>query len=188
MACSRRQFGRTAAEFCRSAETREVSAGKQEGCGAHCKGGEELMPGFPTTGIRRGRCSSVRSGSRGEYCIDKANSARATSRRTGLFGRVRQSLAVVEDNDAEKLRALGYAAGSGPATRRSQAGRERNAAKKKRDFATADRIRKRTRGSGIIIEDAKDAASLETQVSLTSNSLFVLRDSSRGRHGQNSTA
>ena len=67
---------------------------------------------------------------------------------------------VVEDNDSEKLRALGY---GGP-----QSGlgdeeidklvAERNAAKKKRDFATADRIRKELADRGIIIEDAKDGS------------------------------
>jgi len=67
---------------------------------------------------------------------------------------------VVEDNDSEKLRALGY---GGP-----QSGlgdeeidklvAERNAAKKKRDFATADRIRKELTDRGIIIEDAKDGS------------------------------
>src|SRR5713226_8684192 len=68
--------------------------------------------------------------------------------------------AVVEDNDGEKLRTLGY---GGP-----QSGlgdeeidklvAERNAAKKKRDFATADRVRKELADRGIIIEDAKDGS------------------------------
>ncbi len=68
--------------------------------------------------------------------------------------------AVLEDNDAEKLRALGY----GPATgglsdaEIDKLVAERNAAKKKRDFATADRIRKELADRGIILEDAKDGS------------------------------
>ncbi|HVH70963.1 MAG TPA: cysteine--tRNA ligase [Candidatus Dormibacteraeota bacterium] len=68
--------------------------------------------------------------------------------------------AVLEDNDAQKLQALGY--------RRAQAGlsdaeieklvADRTAAKKKRDFATADRIRKELADRGIILEDAKDGS------------------------------
>jgi cysteinyl-tRNA synthetase len=68
--------------------------------------------------------------------------------------------AVLEDNDAEKLRALGY----GPVTvglgdaEIDKLVAERNAAKKKRDFATADRIRKELADRGIILEDAKDGS------------------------------
>ncbi len=68
--------------------------------------------------------------------------------------------AVLEDNDAEKLRALGY----GPATgglsdaEIDKLVAERNAAKKKRDFAAADRIRKELADRGIILEDAKDGS------------------------------
>jgi cysteinyl-tRNA synthetase len=68
--------------------------------------------------------------------------------------------AVMEDNDGDKLRALGYGdADSGPDD--AEIGRlvaERNAAKKKRDFAAADRIRKELADRGIIIEDAKDGS------------------------------
>jgi cysteinyl-tRNA synthetase len=68
--------------------------------------------------------------------------------------------AVMEDNDAEKLRALGY---GGPESGPDDAEidrlvAERNAAKKKRDFAAADRIRKELADRGIIIEDAKDGS------------------------------
>jgi cysteinyl-tRNA synthetase len=68
--------------------------------------------------------------------------------------------AVVEDNDAEKLRALGYGGGDGgPGDEEiDRLVAERNAAKKKRDFATADRIRKELADRGIIIEDAKDGS------------------------------
>ena len=68
--------------------------------------------------------------------------------------------AVMEDNDAEKLRALGYGAAedglSDAEINRRVA--ERNAAKKKRDFATADRIRKELADRGILIEDTKDGS------------------------------
>ena len=68
--------------------------------------------------------------------------------------------AVMEDNDGEKLRVLGYGrpeGGPGDAEIDKLVA-ERNAAKKKRDFATADRIRKELADRGIIIEDAKDGS------------------------------
>jgi len=68
--------------------------------------------------------------------------------------------AVLEDNDAQKLQTLGFTS--------AQAGlrnediekliADRTAAKKKRDFATADRIRKELADRGIILEDAKDGS------------------------------
>ncbi|OLC97686.1 MAG: cysteine--tRNA ligase [Acidobacteria bacterium] len=68
--------------------------------------------------------------------------------------------AVLEDNDAEKLRALGYGSVTGGLTDAEidKLVAERNAAKKKRDFATADRIRKELADRGIILEDAKDGS------------------------------
>ncbi len=68
--------------------------------------------------------------------------------------------AVMEETDGEKLRALGFGGPeSGPGdTEIDKLVRERNAAKKKRDFATADRIRKELADRGIIIEDAKDGS------------------------------
>jgi cysteinyl-tRNA synthetase len=68
--------------------------------------------------------------------------------------------ALMEDNDSEKLRALGY---GGPESGPDDAEidrlvAERNALKKKRDFAAADRIRKELADRGIIIEDAKDGS------------------------------
>jgi cysteinyl-tRNA synthetase len=68
--------------------------------------------------------------------------------------------AVMEDHDGEKLRALGYgSAESGPGDAEiDRLVAERNAAKKKRDFATADRIRKELADRGILIEDAKDGS------------------------------
>jgi len=68
--------------------------------------------------------------------------------------------AVMDDNDGEKLRALGYgSAEGGPDDAEiNRLVAERNAAKKKRDFAAADRIRKELADRGIIIEDAKDGS------------------------------
>jgi cysteinyl-tRNA synthetase len=68
--------------------------------------------------------------------------------------------AVLEDNDGEKLRALGYGGiGGGPTDAEiDKLVAERNAAKKKRDFAAADRIRKELADRGILIEDAKDGS------------------------------
>jgi len=68
--------------------------------------------------------------------------------------------AVMEDNDAEKLRALGYGAAEDGLSDAeiNQRVAERNAAKKKRDFTTADRIRKELADRGILIEDTKDGS------------------------------
>src|SRR5437867_5801173 len=68
--------------------------------------------------------------------------------------------AVVEDNDGEKLRALGYGSTeNGPDDAEvDRLVAERNAAKKSRDFAAADRIRKVLANRGIMIEDAKDGS------------------------------
>ena len=66
--------------------------------------------------------------------------------------------AVLEDNDAEKLRALGY----GPSATADDTAEiealvaERQAARQKRDFAASDRIRKELAERGIILEDSKD--------------------------------
>ena len=68
--------------------------------------------------------------------------------------------AVLEDNDAAKLQALGYGAAEGaPADAEiDKLVADRIAAKKRRDFATADRIRKELADRGIIIEDARDGS------------------------------
>jgi len=65
---------------------------------------------------------------------------------------------VIEDNDAEKLRAMGYgAAAGGPDDAEIDAlVAERNAARKRRDFAASDRIRQELAERGIILEDTKD--------------------------------
>ncbi len=69
-------------------------------------------------------------------------------------------LAFMQDDDAQKLSALGYgdtAAGPDDAEI-NRLVEERNAAKKKRDFASADRIRKELADRGILMEDAKDGS------------------------------
>lgn len=68
--------------------------------------------------------------------------------------------AVLEDNDTQKLQALGYGRAEAALsdTEIDKLIAERNAAKKVRDFATADRIRKELANRGIILEDAKDGS------------------------------
>ena len=66
--------------------------------------------------------------------------------------------AVIEDNDAEKLKALGYET-AGDSSSDSEVEKlvaERQAARTRRDFAASDRIRKELAGRGILLEDTKD--------------------------------
>ncbi len=68
--------------------------------------------------------------------------------------------AVLRDDDAERLRALGIAP-SAPALIDAEVEAliaERQAARKRRDFAASDRIRDRLSGQGIILEDSRDGA------------------------------
>ncbi|MFZ3216404.1 MAG: cysteine--tRNA ligase [Candidatus Acidiferrales bacterium] len=69
-------------------------------------------------------------------------------------------LAVLADDDEEKLRELGF--GSGPPRwtpeKIEQLIAERNAAKKRRDFKRSDEIRQELLNSGIIIEDTRDGS------------------------------
>jgi len=65
--------------------------------------------------------------------------------------------AVVADSDAEKLRSLGYA--DAVAITDAEVEKliaERQDARKRRDFATSDRVRKELADRGIIVEDSKD--------------------------------
>jgi len=73
-----------------------------------------------------------------------------------VFDRV---FAVMEDNDAEKLRAIGFGGDSGPSDADvEKLIAERQAARQRRDFAASDRIRKELADRGIIIEDARDGS------------------------------
>jgi cysteinyl-tRNA synthetase len=69
-----------------------------------------------------------------------------------------QVFAVVLDNDAQKLKELGFDAGQDGASDAWVEGKvtERQAARQRRDFATSDEIRKELAERGIIIEDSKD--------------------------------
>ena len=68
--------------------------------------------------------------------------------------------AMLEDHDAAKLQALGYGsaeAGLSDAEIEKLIA-DRTAAKKRRDFAAADRIRKELSDRGIILEDNRDGS------------------------------
>jgi cysteinyl-tRNA synthetase len=81
----------------------------------------------------------------------------ATEQFLATFDKV---FAVLEDNDAQKLQALGYSsaeAGLSDAEIEKRVA-ERTAGKKRRDFAAADQIRKELADRGIILEDAKDGS------------------------------
>ena len=66
--------------------------------------------------------------------------------------------AVLHDDDAEKLRALGIGQDSAaPSDAEIEAlVAERQAARKRRDFAASDRIRDQLAERGIILEDSRD--------------------------------
>ena len=68
--------------------------------------------------------------------------------------------AVVQDNDAEKLKELGFAAAEGGISDAEVEAKiaERQAARQRRDFARSDEIRKELAERGIIIEDSKDGS------------------------------
>jgi cysteinyl-tRNA synthetase len=68
--------------------------------------------------------------------------------------------AILEDNDADKLRALGFGAeDSGPSDAEiEKLIADRQAARQRRDFAASDRIRKELADRGILVEDSKDGS------------------------------
>ncbi len=68
--------------------------------------------------------------------------------------------AIMEDNDAAKLRELGFGpAESGPSdVEIEKLIADRQAARQRRDFAASDRIRKELADRGILIEDSKDGS------------------------------
>jgi len=71
-----------------------------------------------------------------------------------------QIFAVVKDNDAEKLKELGFGAAQEEVSDAWVESRlaERQAARQRRDFARSDEIRKELADRGIIIEDSKDGS------------------------------
>jgi cysteinyl-tRNA synthetase len=68
--------------------------------------------------------------------------------------------AVIVDNDAQKLLELGYGDSTGALgdAEIEKLIADRNAARKRRDFATSDRIRKELADRGIILEDNRDGS------------------------------
>ena len=90
---------------------------------------------------------------KGEFRQDDAVAAQKF---LATFDRV---FAVLEDNDAAKLSELGY--GKESALSDSDIEKlvaDRQAARKRRDFAASDRIRKELAEHGIILEDSKDGS------------------------------
>jgi cysteinyl-tRNA synthetase len=74
----------------------------------------------------------------------------------GAFDRV---FAVLQEDDAAKLQALGFGGASGPSDAEiEKLIAEREAARKRRDFATSDRLRKELADRGILLEDSRDGS------------------------------
>ena len=71
-----------------------------------------------------------------------------------------QVFAVLRDDDEAKLRELGYGGGGGGLSddEIEKLVAERQAARKRRDFASSDRIRKELGDRGIILEDSRDGS------------------------------
>ncbi len=71
-----------------------------------------------------------------------------------------QIFAVVKDNDAEKLKELGFGSAEQGVTDAWVEGKvaERQAARQRRDFAKSDEIRKELAEHGIILEDSRDGS------------------------------
>src|SRR5246500_2722326 len=71
-----------------------------------------------------------------------------------------QIFAVVKDNDAEKLKQLGFGSEEEGVTEAWVETKvaERQAARQRRDFAKSDENRKKLAGRGIIVEDSKDGS------------------------------
>ena len=67
--------------------------------------------------------------------------------------------AVMHDDDAAKMKALGYGGEGGPSDSDiEKLVGERQAARLRKDFAESDRIRKELADRGILIEDSKDGS------------------------------
>ena len=75
-----------------------------------------------------------------------------------LLGSFDKVFAVLEDTDAEKLKAIGFGGDQAGVSDEEIEKRvqERQAARARRDFAASDRIRKELSDRGIILEDTKD--------------------------------
>src|SRR6059058_4835544 len=138
-------------------------AGKQEGMAARtAKAREEFDDGLSDDlNTARALAAAFDLVREANIAIDKGEfrlgDVAATLQFLNTFDKV---FAMLEDHDAAKLQALGYGsaeAGLSDAEIEKLIA-DRTAAKKRRDFAAADRIRKELSDRGIILEDAKDGS------------------------------
>src|SRR5712664_401091 len=91
---------------------------------------------------------------KGEFSQDDAAAAQK------FLATFDQVFAVLEDNDAAKLSQLGYGKGASALSDAEieKLVADRQAARKRRDFASSDRIRQELAEHGIILEDSKDGS------------------------------
>jgi cysteinyl-tRNA synthetase len=91
---------------------------------------------------------------KGEFAAENAAAAQK------FLSTFDQVFAVLEDNDAQKLQELGYAAESAAPSEAEVEAKiaERQSARKNRDFAASDRIRQELADRGILIEDNRDGS------------------------------
>jgi cysteinyl-tRNA synthetase len=91
---------------------------------------------------------------KGEFSQDDAAAAQK------FLATFDQVFAVLEDNDAAKLSQLGYGKGASALSddEIEKLVADRQAARKRRDFASSDRIRQELAEHGIILEDSKDGS------------------------------
>src|SRR6202790_3249267 len=139
----------------------KFSAGKQEGMAARiAKAADEFDAGLSDDlNTARALAAAFDLVREANIAVDKGEFRQgdvpAVMEFLATFDRV---FAVLEDNDAEKLKAIGFGGDDGGLSDAEieKLVEERQAARARRDFAASDRVRKELSDRGIILEDTKE--------------------------------